>query len=126
MGYRVVDTETVEPVSDRPCELRRVGSEAGLETVALNRFRAVPGEQVPLTYHYHTEQEEAFYVLSGTLFVETLDGTFEVPTDGLFVADPESPHRAYNPEDASEPVELLALGSPAVSGDAERYEPDEE
>lgn len=81
---------------------------------------------MPLSYHYHTEQEEAFYVLSGTLFVETPDETFEVGADGLFVADPESPHRAYNPEDAAEPVELLALGSPAVSGDAVPYDSDEE
>ncbi|ADE02750.1 cupin domain-containing protein [Haloferax volcanii] len=126
MGYRVVDATAVEPADDRPCELRRIGGEAGLETVALNRFRAAPGEQVPLSYHYHTEQEEAFYVLSGTLFVETPDETFEVGADGLFVADPESPHRAYNPEDAAEPVELLALGSPAVSGDAVPYDSDEE
>ncbi|WP_411964859.1 cupin domain-containing protein [Haloferax sp. YSMS24] len=125
MGYRVVDTDEVEPTPDRPCELRRIGAEGGLENVALNRFRAEPGEQVPLAYHYHTEQEEAFYVLSGTLVVETPDETFEVPEDGLFVVDPGSPHRAHNPDDATDAVELLAIGSPAVSGDAEAYDPDE-
>ena len=125
MGYRVVDTDEVEPTPDRPCELRRIGGEGGLENVALNKFRAAPGEQVPLAYHYHTDQEEAFYVLSGTLFVETPDETFEVPAGGLFVADPENPHRAHNPDDATDAVELLAIGAPAVSGDAEVYDPDE-
>ncbi|UVE51131.1 cupin domain-containing protein [Haloferax larsenii] len=126
MGYRVVDTDDVEPTAGRPSELRRIGVEAGAENVALNHFRAAPGDQIPLMYHYHTEQEEAFYVLSGTLFVETPDETFEVPSGGLFVADPESPHRAYNPLDASDPVELLAVGAPAVTGDAARYDPDDE
>ncbi|KAB1192937.1 cupin domain-containing protein [Haloferax sp. MBLA0076] len=125
MGYRVVDTDDVEPIPDRPCELRRIGVEGGLEQFALNRFRAEPGEQVPLKYHYHTEQEEAFYVLSGTLFVETPDETFEVSADELFVADPESPHRAHNPDDATEAVDILAIGAPAVSGDAEAYDSDE-
>ncbi|WP_416838097.1 cupin domain-containing protein [Haloferax sp. DFSO52] len=125
MGYRVVDTDEVEPTPDRPCELRRIGTEGGLENFALNRFRAEPGDQIPLAYHYHTEQQEAFYVLSGTLFVETPDEMLEVSEGGLFVADPGSPHRAHNPEDASKAVELLAIGAPAVSGDAEAYDPDD-
>ncbi|WP_396611198.1 cupin domain-containing protein [Haloferax sp. S1W] len=126
MGYRVVETDTVEPLPDRPCELRRIGAEAGAETFALNYFRAAPGEQVPLMYHSHTEQQEGFYVLSGTLFVDTPEETFEVPASGLFVADSESPHRAHNPADATDPVELLAIGAPAVSGDAQRFDPDDE
>ncbi|MFC7205164.1 cupin domain-containing protein [Haloferax namakaokahaiae] len=126
MGYRVVATEDIDEVADRPCELRRIGSAGEVENFALNYFRAEPGEQAPLAYHYHTEQEEAFYVLSGTLFVETPEETFEVPEGSTFVADPESPHRAHNPEDAADAVELLAIGAPAVSGDAEAYDPDDE
>ncbi|WP_410766192.1 cupin domain-containing protein [Haloferax sp. DFSO60] len=125
MGYRVVATDDVEEVPERPCELRRIGSAGGLENFALNYFRAEPGEQPPLMYHSHSEQEEAFYVLSGTLFVETPEETFEVAEGSTFVADPESPHRAHNPADATEAVELLAIGAPAVSGDASPYEPDE-
>jgi quercetin dioxygenase-like cupin family protein len=126
MGYRVVATDDVAEVSERPCELRRIGSAGGLENFALNYFKAEPGEQAPLAYHYHTEQEEAFYVLSGTLFVETPEETFEVSAGSTFVADPESPHRAHNPEDADRAVELLAIGAPAVSGDAAAYDPDGE
>jgi mannose-6-phosphate isomerase-like protein (cupin superfamily) len=125
MGYRVVDCDEVETVEDRPCEMRRLSAAAGLEHAAINRFRAAPGEQVPLAYHYHEEQEEAFYVLSGTLFVETPAETFEVSAGDLFAVDPNSPQRAYNPADATGPVELLAVGAPAVSGDAVAYDPED-
>jgi len=125
MGYRIVDYEDVSLADERPCELRRLGAAAGLENVAINRFRAEPGEQLPLAYHYHEEQEEAFYVLSGTLAVETPEESFEVETDELFAVDPESPQRAYNPEDADGDVVVLAIGAPAVDGDAVAYDPEE-
>ncbi|MFB6090042.1 MAG: cupin domain-containing protein [Halobellus sp.] len=125
MGYRTVDFEDVAPADERPCELRRLAAAADLENVAINRFRAEPGEQLPLAYHYHEEQEEAFYVLSGTLAVETPEGPFEVGTGELFAVDPESPQRAYNPDDADGDVVVLAIGAPAVSGDAVAYDPDE-
>ena len=126
MGYRIVDPETIEPVADRPCELRRLSEPAQLSSVALNQFRAAPGEQIPLAYHYHEEQQEAFYVLSGTLSVETPEKEISVSAGSLFVADAESPHRAYNPADATADVTVLALGTPAVSGDAFPSEPDNE
>lgn len=125
MGYSVVDCEEVETSDDRECELRRLSEPAGLENVALNRFRAEPGQDIPLAYHYHEEQEEAFYVLSGTLSVETPEETYEVAEDGLFAVDPGSPHRAYNPSDADGAVSVLALGAPPVSGDARQYDPEE-
>ena len=122
MGYRTVDHAAVSPSDGRPCEMRALGAAAGLSNVAVNRFRAEPGEQLPLAYHYHEEQEEAFYVLSGTLHVETPEGTHEVGTDDLFAVDPESPQRAYNPEDADADVVVLAIGAPAVDGDAVAYD----
>jgi mannose-6-phosphate isomerase-like protein (cupin superfamily) len=123
MGYRVVDALSVEPTPDRPCEQRALTGAAELEQMSFNRYVVQPGEQMPLAYHYHDEQQEAFYVLSGTLLVETPEGTFDVERDQLFAADPESPHRAYNPEDAEGPVTVLAVGAPKVSGDAHEYEP---
>jgi len=126
MGYTVMSHEAVSPTEERPCELRQLSGPAGLSNVAINRFRAEPGEQIPLAYHYHDEQEEAFYVLSGTLVVETPEETYRVESDSLFAATPGSPHRAHNPADADEAVEVLAIGAPAVSGDANVYEPDDE
>ena len=125
MGYRVVDADAVEPEADRPCDCRKLSEPAGLEQMAVNRFTAAPGEQLPLAYHYHDEQEEAFYVVSGTMTVETPDGAYEVGEGELFAVDPGSPQRAYNPADASGPVEVVAIGAPPVRGDAREYGPAE-
>ena len=124
MGYRVVDTNSVEPEPDRPCECRKLSGPGGLEEAAINRFRAEPGEQLPLAYHYHETQQEAFYVLDGTLSVETPEGTYEVPADDLFVVDPGSPQRAYNAVDADGPVTVLAIGAPPADGDVDAYDPE--
>ncbi|QSX00718.1 cupin domain-containing protein [Haloterrigena alkaliphila] len=125
MEYTVVDPDELEAVEDRPCDLRRLSDAAGLENVAINRFRAEPGEQLPLAYHYHEQQEEAFVVLSGTLHVETPEGEFEVPAGDMFAAQPESAHRAYNPDDAESAVEVVAIGAPPASDDAVPYDADE-
>jgi len=122
MGYRIVDYEDVSLADERPCELRRLGAAAGLENVAINRFRAEPGEQLPLAYHYHEEQEEAFYVLSGTLHVKTPEGTLEAGPDHLITVEPDSPQFAYNPEDADDPVDVIAIGAPAVEGEVHAYD----
>ncbi|MEY7850235.1 cupin domain-containing protein [Natrarchaeobius sp. A-rgal3] len=126
MDYAVVDPDDLEPEDGRPCELRRLGEHAGLEQLALNYFRAKPGEQIPLAYHSHEIQEEAFVVQSGVLHVETPEGEFTVPTGATFTAQPGAPHRAHNPDDAESVVEVIALGAPAVDGDAVRYDPGEE
>ncbi|MFC6989875.1 cupin domain-containing protein [Haloplanus sp. GCM10025708] len=123
MGYRVVDTDEVAPETDRPCECRRLSDPAGLSRMAINLFRADPGEQLPLAYHYHDEQEEAFYVVSGTLSVETPEETYVVDEGSLFVVDPGSPQRAYNPEDADAAVEVVAVGAPPADDDVHAYEP---
>jgi uncharacterized cupin superfamily protein len=124
MGYTVVDCDEVEAAADRPCEMRRLTDAAGLSKMAINRFRAAPGEEIPLAYHYHEEQEEAFYVLSGALFVETPEGTYEVEEGSLFAVGVESPQLAYNPAEAEADVEVLAVGAPNVSDDAVAYDPD--
>jgi len=87
MGYRVVNTDSVEPEPDRPCECRKLSEPGELTEMAINRFRAAQGEQIPLTYHYHETQQEAFYVDNGTLSVETPKKTYEVTEGDLFVVD---------------------------------------
>ena len=123
MGYRVVDVDAVEPESDRPCECRKLSDPGDLDAVAINRFRAAPGEQLPLAYHAHETQQEAFYVIDGSLAVETPDETYAVPAGDLFVVDPGHPQRAYNPADAAGPVTVLAVGAPPASDDVVVQEP---
>ncbi|MFB6113264.1 MAG: cupin domain-containing protein [Halodesulfurarchaeum sp.] len=122
MGYHVISPDDLEPTPDRPSTQRAVSDEADLENFALNVYEAQPGEQIPLAYHLHTTQEEAMYVLDGTLTIETPEGDRVLGPDEVFIAEPGSPHRAYNPDDAEEPVRVIAVGAPRVD-DAEPYEP---
>lgn len=123
MGYHHVVVDEIDPTPDRPSVQRKIGERAGLENMSVNRYEAEPGESIPLAYHYHDHQEELFYVLRGSLTVETPEGTYNVATDEVFVVEPESPQRAYNPESAEESVVALAVGAPGVD-DVHAYDPD--
>ena len=123
MGYHHVDVAGVDPSPDRPSTKRSISDAAGLENVAVNRYEVDPGEEIPLAYHYHDDQEEVFYVLSGSLSVETPGRTYEV-ADEAFVVEPDSPQRAYVPEDADDRAVVLGIGAPTVD-DVHPYEPDE-
>ncbi|WP_134671203.1 cupin domain-containing protein [Halorussus marinus] len=123
MGYHVIDPSSVDPTPDRPCVQRALGDLAGLENAAVNLYEAAPGDQIPLAYHYHDDQEELFYVVSGALHVETPDGELVADEDELFVVEPDSPQRAFNPADATETLRVLAVGAPAVD-DVHPYDPD--
>lgn len=126
MGYHLVDPTDLDQWDDRPADVRSLSAAAGLDyqesPLGLRVYEAAPGEQLPLAYHYHDEQVEAFYVLDGELHVETPDGEFRVGADRAFVVEPGNPHRAYNPDDASDRVRVLAVGAPSVD-DAHPYEP---
>jgi len=129
MGYHVVDPSDLEPFPGREAEPRSISEAAGMDRrdakLGLRTYDAEPGEQVPMTYHYHDEQVEAFYVLEGTLHVETPDEEFAIPEDQAFVVEPGNPHRAFNPADADGRVRVLAIGAPSVE-DHHVYEPADE
>ncbi|WP_435359840.1 cupin domain-containing protein [Haloarchaeobius sp. DFWS5] len=124
MGYHVVDVDSLEPTPDRPSVQKSVSDAVGLSNIALNIYEVEPGEPIPLAYHVHAEQEEALLVLSGTLRVETPEGEKTVEANDVFVAEPESPHRAFVPESASEAARVVAVGAPAVD-DVRPYDPDD-
>lgn len=123
MAYHVIDPQAIEPAPDRPCVKRGIADAAGLENVGVNLYEADPGEQIPLAYHYHDEQEEVFYVVDGELAGETPDETCRVPAGTFFVVEPSNPLRAYAPDDTDEPVRVVAVGAPRVD-DVHRYEPE--
>ncbi|MFB6300524.1 MAG: cupin domain-containing protein [Halobacteriales archaeon] len=120
MGYHIIDPGDIDPMDDRPVEARSISDALELENMGLRVYRAEPGQQLPLAYHYHEQQEEAFYVIEGTLHVETPDREYQVEAGEVFVAEPTNPHRAHNPDSAEDIVVVLAVGAPAVS-DAEAY-----
>lgn len=122
MGYHVVDPDDLDPEPDRPSEMRYVSEAAGLEHLGLRVYRVDPGEEIPLSgMHYHDEQEEVFYVRSGTLSVETPEDLFRVEPGQFFVAEPGSPHRAHVADDADRQAEVVGMGAPPQS-DGHAYE----
>ena len=122
MGYHHVVPADVEPLPDRPSETRDIADATGLENLGLRRYVVAPGEDVPLTgLHYHDRQEEAFYVVSGQLRVETPEREYAVGADEFFVVGPESPHRAFNHPESQSAVVVVAVGAPPVS-DGHAYE----
>ncbi|WP_336327691.1 cupin domain-containing protein [Halovenus sp. HT40] len=122
--YHCIDPDDLSPTPDYPCDRRPVGDEAGLGLLAAAVYDIAPGEQLPRTYHYHEQREELFSVREGTLTVETPDGEYELEAGEIFVAHPESPHRAYNPETADKSVTVLGVGAPSTDI-AHPYEPEE-
>ncbi|GAB3689248.1 hypothetical protein GCM10028857_24360 [Salinarchaeum chitinilyticum] len=124
MGYAVIDPAEL-PVADdgdREASKRSISDAVGLGNLGAHVYEAAPGETVPLAYHYHDEQEELFYVTSGTLSVETPEEVLSVDAGEVLVVEPDSPQRAYVAEDASGPAEVLVIGAPSVD-DAHPYEP---
>ncbi len=115
MGYHVVDPDDVEPMADRPSETRSISDAIGLENLGMRIYTVAPGEDIPIGgLHYHEQQEEVFYVVKGRIRVETPDREFVVERGQVFVAEPESPHRAFNGDDASETALVVAIGAPSV------------
>lgn len=129
MSYHLIDPDELDQWDDRPADIRSISAAAGLDfqgsELGLRIYEAEPGEQLPLAYHYHDEQVEAFYVLDGELTVETPDEEFVVERDQAFVVEPGNPHRAHNPADADGSIRVLAIGTPTVD-DGHQYEPDGE
>jgi len=124
MGYSVVDPDELEPTEDYHCDRRSITGASGLANLHLARYTMAPGEQLAREYHYHELREEAFYVLEGTLHVETPETEYVVESESVFVAEPDSPHRAYNPARAEEPVTVLGVGAPR-SDPAIPFDPDD-
>lgn len=101
---------------------RAIGEAAGLENLAVNRYEVNPGESIPLAYHFHDEQEEMFYILKGTLHVETPEGEYTIASDEVFIVEPDNPQRAFNPEEAEGKLKVLVVGAPPTD-DVHAYNP---
>ena len=124
MPYHHIDPAELPETEDYPCGRRGISDTAELLALHAATYEMAPGEQLPRTYHYHKQREELFYVVSGTVHVETPDEEFAVETGEVFVAEPESPHRAFTPETADSSARVLGVGAPK-SDPGLPYEPDE-
>jgi mannose-6-phosphate isomerase-like protein (cupin superfamily) len=122
MGYYVIDPEEIEEAPDRPSKMYHISQTIGMQNLGLRFYDVAPGEQIPLAgMHYHEEQEEVFFVVAGELRIETPKREYTVKQRSFFIVEPESPHRAYNAQDADENAVVVAAGAPPVD-DGHPYE----
>lgn len=108
----------IEDVESRtgPADVKRPLTAALAATdLALNYYELAPDDSFAFGYHAHSNQEEVFYVQSGTVTFETQDGEFEVGPGELVRFAPGEYQRGVNRGD--ERVVALALGAPKESGD---------
>ncbi|MGM0592487.1 MAG: cupin domain-containing protein [Halobacteriota archaeon] len=149
MGYQLIDLDDIEPLPNRPSKVIEISNHyvppdnmndsdietqdrtgRGPEHIGLRLYTVAPGEQTGHRYHYHDQQEEVFYVLEGTLHVETPEREYRVEAGHVFVVEPGSPQRAFNPETNDEAVRMIAIGAPSYTvmggNDGHEYVPDAE
>ena len=112
MGYHHLDPDALDPTADHPCDRRAIADAADLAQLAAARYTLTPGEDLATSYHSHDRREELFYVLAGTLAVETPEGTYAVDADEVFVVEPDSPIRPHNPAGAAADAVVLGVGAP--------------
>lgn len=122
-GYTVVNLKEVEDQAhnfglapDLEARFARVALEA--EQIGLSYQRLAPNFQVPFG-HKHKTQEEVYIVLSGSVRMKLEDEVKELgPWDAIRVS--KETVRGF--EAGPEGVELIAIGAPGGSGDAEMTE----
>jgi len=65
--------------------------------------------------HQHDHEDELFYIISGTLFIEMNDKTLELHPGELVIIPKGTPHRPYAPEEVSimlfEPATTINTGN---------------
>jgi mannose-6-phosphate isomerase-like protein (cupin superfamily) len=111
--YSIVHSDEL----DRTGSWRLVRRSLQCESFGANLVEVGPGEQIPEHDERDRDQEELFFVVSGSP-VLVIDGDQHPLTAGSFARlDPE--HRRTIRNDASEPAAVLIVSAPRTSG----YEP---
>lgn len=112
----------IEDVHDQPNPLqvhevrKPVSSVLGTEHFAMNYFELQPGESFSGGLHTHRDQEEVFYVESGTVRFDVGEDREQVTVAAGEVIrfEPGEFQTGYVPEDADEPVTGWAFGAPGA------------
>lgn len=108
---------------------RPVSDELGTEHFAMNYFELEAGESFSGGLHTHHDQEEVFYVQSGTAVFDVADEPSTDATESVTVDagevirfQPGEFQQGYNAEDSEEPVTGFAFGAPASKHDWDQIE----
>mgnify|MGYP002762278614 CR=1 FL=1 len=95
----------------------------GTEHFAMNYFELEPGESFSGGMHTHHDQEEVFYVRSGTATFETPDREVVVEEGEVIRFAPGDYQKGYNdPEEGDGTVVAFALGAPGATHDWDELE----
>lgn len=94
---------------------RRIADAIEAAGVALNYYELEPNESFSTTLHTHLDQEEVFYILSGTATFATDDGEVSVNEGEVIRFAPGEYQHGYNDTDSL--VVGLAIGSPKNSSE---------
>ena len=89
---------------------KELSNAVGASDLGCSLYELPPGER-SWPYHYHTANEEALYVLSGTGLLRTADGErqLEAGDFATFPADESGGHRIVN--DSEEPLRYLLVST---------------
>lgn len=99
-----------------PHDVKRPLTKAlGLTDMALNYYDLEPGDTMGFGYHSHSDQEEVFVVLSGTVSFETPEGDLEVDADEAVRFGPGESQLGTCVGD--ERARVLAIGAPQDAGE---------
>lgn len=125
----------IEDVDNVPSPLgvhsvrRPVSDALGTEHFAMNHLELEPGESFSGGLHAHHDQEEVFFIRSGTATFELTDEPDSETTETVTVDAGEviripsgTFQEGYNDADNDEPVVGLALGAPSSRHDWESIE----
>lgn len=82
--------------------------------LAINYYEVAPGESIGDCYHRHHEQEEVFYVLSGTATFDIETGDVAVGPNELIRFAPGEWQQGMNR--GEDHLRVLALGAPREEG----------
>lgn len=111
---RKVRIDDQEPVVSPASEERQLTDPLEATNLAVNYYVLKRGDSFAYGYHAHEDQEEVFYVQSGTVTFETDDGPVEVGAGEVIRFAPGEHQRGINEHD--DPAVALAIGAPRDSG----------
>jgi uncharacterized cupin superfamily protein len=107
MDARMGPASVIRPLTDA----------LGLSDFAMNYYELEPGESFAYGFHAHENQEEVFYVQSGTVTFETVEGEVDVGAGELVRFGPGEYQQGVNRGD--DRVVALAMGAPQDAGETE-------
>jgi mannose-6-phosphate isomerase-like protein (cupin superfamily) len=128
MSYEHRSLSAFEPNPEKPGRRFELSPELGIDLYNLNVAVLEPGERLSENaYHYHENQRELYYTVSGRCRIEVDDGSFDMAKDDVAVFEPGANHLVHNPFEKA--CKLIAIGDPArrtvssSSGAAFRWPP---